>query len=109
MRRGDTELEKRTRAAIDKFNEVQRGYGESREWAILSPENLRRSLAQKERRREEAGPYGYMPSTRLGMAEQARSFATQVEFHYLLVFRENCTCPFQIIIRSNIFNKIIIL
>ena len=72
-RRGNTELARTTRAEILQYNKVQKERG--RDWAILTPTKIRRSLSQRERRREEAGPAGYLPSTQLGMVEHARGFA----------------------------------
>ena len=69
QRTGDQQLQQRTQASIDRFNEIQGGYGDERAWAIITPKSLRRSLKGREQRREQVTPVAWVPTTQRGMAE----------------------------------------
>jgi len=71
-RTDDQRLYQKTMAEIDRYNEVQRSKGKDYHWALLRRENIRRSLSQRARRREESEQAVWLPQTQLGMRELGR-------------------------------------
>lgn len=73
VRNDNKRQEARVRKQIDVFNSRHRG-NEQTEWAVISGQQLRRSLRSKEKAREQAVLGRVLPSTRSGMTETLRGY-----------------------------------
>ncbi len=71
-RTDDQRLYQKTMAEVDRYNDVQRSKGKGWDWAILGRSNIRRSLSQRARRREESEQAVWLPSSQLGMRDLGR-------------------------------------
>ena len=70
VRKGDAQAEQRVRAQIDQYNHVQEK--RDREWALIKPDTIRRSLSYRKTQREESESGVFLPESQAGMREAVR-------------------------------------